>query len=227
MWRRSTSTVHRRDRPPVCVAVCAADPRRVAGPPQQRRSRPTAPATPRRRPRARSRRAERRRPGRVPAVHGRDGRHDRRQRDDRCDRPVAATIDGPAPELRPRLSEPDAGHPRGREHRDDDVRHARAVGVVRRRRSAAGGGCAVRLSGTGFALQNSKPTVYLHEVDPTGHVARTLTLGRATGPCGTIAADRKLAVRRHRRAAAGGASSSTPAGATPRPRRRFSTTRSR
>ncbi len=48
----------------------------------------------------------------------------------------------------------------------------------------------VRFSGTGFALQNPNPTVYLHEVDPTGHVARTLSLGRATGPCGTIAANR-------------------------------------
>jgi hypothetical protein len=44
----------------------------------------------------------------------------------------------------------------------------------------------VRFSGTGFALQTANPAVYLHEVDPTGRVARTLSLGHATGPCGTF-----------------------------------------
>ena len=44
----------------------------------------------------------------------------------------------------------------------------------------------VRFSGTGFALQKPSPPIYLHEVDPAGHVARTVSLGRATGPCGTF-----------------------------------------
>jgi hypothetical protein len=44
----------------------------------------------------------------------------------------------------------------------------------------------VRFAGTGFALQTPKPTVYLHEVDPTGHAVRTVSLGHATGACGTF-----------------------------------------
>lgn len=49
----------------------------------------------------------------------------------------------------------------------------------------------VRFSGTGFALQKANPTVYVHEVRPGGHVERTFSLGRATGPCGTIAHNAK------------------------------------
>jgi hypothetical protein len=49
----------------------------------------------------------------------------------------------------------------------------------------------VQFAGTGFALQDENPTVYVHEVDPRGHVVRTFALGHATGPCGTIAANPK------------------------------------
>jgi hypothetical protein len=48
----------------------------------------------------------------------------------------------------------------------------------------------VHFTGTGFALQKADPSVYVHEVDPLGHVARTFALGHATGPCGTIAANK-------------------------------------
>ncbi len=50
----------------------------------------------------------------------------------------------------------------------------------------------VRFAGTGFAMQKSKPNVYVHEVAPGGRVARTFALGRATGQCGTIAPTRRM-----------------------------------
>jgi hypothetical protein len=45
----------------------------------------------------------------------------------------------------------------------------------------------VRFSVTGFALRMPRPDVFVHEISPTGHAVRTLFIGRATGPCGTIA----------------------------------------
>ena len=45
----------------------------------------------------------------------------------------------------------------------------------------------VRFSITGFALRMPRPDVFVHEVSPTGHAVRTLFIGQATGPCGTIA----------------------------------------
>jgi hypothetical protein len=52
----------------------------------------------------------------------------------------------------------------------------------------------VRFSGTGFALQRANPTVYVHEVEPGGHLARTISLGAATGRCGTIASNKRRAL---------------------------------
>jgi hypothetical protein len=49
----------------------------------------------------------------------------------------------------------------------------------------------VRFTGTGFALQQADPTVYLHEIAPGGRLARTISLGRATGPCGTISSSKR------------------------------------
>jgi hypothetical protein len=48
----------------------------------------------------------------------------------------------------------------------------------------------VRFSAFGFAagapVGQSAPTVYVHYVDPRGKLRRTVSLGRASGPCGTI-----------------------------------------
>lgn len=49
----------------------------------------------------------------------------------------------------------------------------------------------VRFAVTGFALQRPAPSVYVHEIDPTGRVARTIALGRATGPCGALTTSRR------------------------------------
>ena len=44
----------------------------------------------------------------------------------------------------------------------------------------------VRFTVFGFALATPNPTVYLHYVRPNGKLKRTISLGRAQGPCGTI-----------------------------------------
>jgi hypothetical protein len=44
----------------------------------------------------------------------------------------------------------------------------------------------VRFKVFGFALVDPSPTVYLHYVRPNGKLKRTIRLGRAQGPCGTI-----------------------------------------
>jgi hypothetical protein len=50
----------------------------------------------------------------------------------------------------------------------------------------------VRFSGTGFAMQKARPSVYVHEVAPDGRARRTFALGHATGPCGTISSAKRV-----------------------------------
>ncbi|HEU4976203.1 MAG TPA: hypothetical protein VFT50_14010 [Baekduia sp.] len=51
----------------------------------------------------------------------------------------------------------------------------------------------VRFSVHGFGLVRANPNVYVHYVSPRGHLRRTVRLGHALGPCGTI---RRTAKRR-------------------------------
>jgi hypothetical protein len=47
-------------------------------------------------------------------------------------------------------------------------------------------GSRVRFSVYGFALASPHPTIYLHYVDPRGHLRGTVRLGRSRGQCGSI-----------------------------------------
>jgi hypothetical protein len=44
----------------------------------------------------------------------------------------------------------------------------------------------VRFSVAGFGLNTANPDVYVHYVDPRGHLKKTIRLGKATGQCGRI-----------------------------------------